>query len=237
MKEFDPEELAKANGKAGNPIYVAFEGKVYDVSASERWKGGLHMGRHRAGSDFSTAITAAPHTPDVLARFPQVGVLKRHATPERTLPTGIAAALGHFPILRRHPHPMVVHFPIALTFASAVFTVLYLLTGVPSFETTSLHCLAGAILFTPVAMATGWFTWWLNYLARPMKAVTVKIWCSWVLLILQAVLFSWRIAASSLTNLSFEARLLYGGLVISLLPLVSIIGWYGATMTFPVGKE
>lgn len=237
MREFKPEELAKANGKEGNPIYVAHQGKVYDLSASVRWKGGLHMGRHQAGSDLSTAITAAPHTPEVLARFPQVGMLKERATLARTLPSGIVGVLGHFPILRRHPHPMVVHFPIALTFATAVFTVLCLLTGVRSFETTSFHCLGGAILFTPVAMVTGWFTWWLNYLSRPMKAVTVKVWCSCALLSLQMILFAWRIASPSLMSIPSGSRLLYVALVLGLLPLISIIGWYGAIMTFPVEKE
>ena len=35
----------------------------------------------------------------------------------------------------------------------------------------------------PVAMLTGLFTWWLNYLARPMRAVTLKIIMSAILLI------------------------------------------------------
>jgi hypothetical protein len=32
-------------------------------------------------------------------------------------------------------------------------------------------------------------------------------------------------------------RLLYPIIVLSLAPLVSIIGWYGATMTFPIEKD
>jgi len=40
MKEFTEEELAQYNGKNGNPVYVAYKGKVYDVSASFLWKDG-----------------------------------------------------------------------------------------------------------------------------------------------------------------------------------------------------
>lgn len=237
MKEIEHEELAKANGREDNPVYVVHQGKVYDLSASKLWKGGLHMKRHQAGSDLSTAITAAPHGPEVLGRFPQIGVFKDRSVPERAMPACIDEVLSRFPIVRRHPHPMVVHFPIALTFATALFTVLALFTGVRSFETTALHCLGAAIVFTPLAMLTGWFTWWLNYLSRPMRPVTVKLWCSCALFSLQVILFAWRVAAPSLLCTPSRPRLLYVALVLSLLALVSVIGWYGATMTFPVEKD
>ena len=41
-------------------MYIAQGGKVIDVTASKLWKGGLHMKRHRAGSDLSADIAAAP---------------------------------------------------------------------------------------------------------------------------------------------------------------------------------
>ena len=34
--------LAQYDGKNGNPAYVAYKGKVYDVSASFLWKDGNH---------------------------------------------------------------------------------------------------------------------------------------------------------------------------------------------------
>jgi predicted heme/steroid binding protein len=45
LKEFTREELAKYNGKEGQPVYVAYDGKVYDVSESKLWKTGAHMMR------------------------------------------------------------------------------------------------------------------------------------------------------------------------------------------------
>ena len=68
MKEFDADELARFNGENGSPIYVAYDGKVYDVSKSKLWRNGQHMKRHSAGSDLTADIQAAPHEGDVLER-------------------------------------------------------------------------------------------------------------------------------------------------------------------------
>ena len=56
LKEFTREELSRFNGEDGKPVYIAFEGKVYDASGSNLWKTGLHMRRHQAGTDLSEAI-------------------------------------------------------------------------------------------------------------------------------------------------------------------------------------
>ncbi len=75
MKEFTEEELAQYNGKNGNPVYVAYKGKVYDVSASFLWKDGSHQVLHSAGLDLTDALEQAPHYEDVLEKFPVVGIL------------------------------------------------------------------------------------------------------------------------------------------------------------------
>ena len=77
MKEFTLEEIQKCTGADGNPTYVVHKGRVIDVTQSMLWEGGLHMNRHHAGGDLSADIQAAPHAPDVLDRYPQVGVLKQ----------------------------------------------------------------------------------------------------------------------------------------------------------------
>ena len=132
---------------------------------------------------------------------------------------------------------MVVHFPIVFTFSATVFNLLYLITGIKPLEITALHCLAGGILFTPIAMMTGWFTWWLNYLAQPMKSVTVKTYCSFILLALQAVAFSWRVLVPDVLGSLGVGSIVYVLILVSFIPLVSITGWYGATLTFPVEHE
>lgn len=234
MREFDDESIKEFNGKDGKPVYVAHQGKVYDVSASRFWKTGLHMKRHPSGKDLTADIAAAPHGPDVLERYPQVGLLKKGRTAERPMPAGLENLLKSYPILRRHPHPMVVHFPIVFMFSTMLFNLLYLLSGYRPFEVTALHCLGGGVLFTPVGIFTGFFTWWLNYSAKPTRGIRIKIYCSLVLLVLSLAAFIWRIASPEVL-LSFGGGSLgYLILIFSLPVLVSIIGWYGAKMTFPV---
>jgi len=75
MRAFTKDELAQYDGKEGRPAYVAYEGKVYDLTGSFLWRMGRHQARHLAGQDLSDAFAEAPHGPELLARFPVVGVL------------------------------------------------------------------------------------------------------------------------------------------------------------------
>jgi len=76
VRTFTREELARYQGRNGAPAYVAYEGKVYDVSDSFLWKGGRHQVLHQAGCDFTDALDQAPHGPGLLERFPLVGMLQ-----------------------------------------------------------------------------------------------------------------------------------------------------------------
>lgn len=237
MKEFDLAALKDFDGKDGKPVYIVHGGKVYDVTASNLWKNGSHMRRHSAGADLTTDFQAAPHGTEVLARYPQVGVLKKPQAISRRMPDKLARLLKRFPFLNRHPHPMTVHFPIVFMMATTVFTLLYLATGVKSLETTAIHCLAAGILFTPVVMLTGLFTWWHNYLAKPIKPVVVKLWMSLTLWMIAMVLLTWRMAMPSVLDSMRTSSLIYLALAVSLVPIVGVIGWFGAKLTFPIEKE
>ena len=76
MKEFDSKSLAQGDGRVGGPVLIAHEGKVYDVSGSKLWKGGVHQRLHHAGEDLTEYLEEAPHGVEVLRRVPQAGVLK-----------------------------------------------------------------------------------------------------------------------------------------------------------------
>ena len=237
MKAIDSRELSEGNGQEGKPVYIAHQGKVFDLSESKLWKGGLHMKRHHAGKDLTTEFQGAPHGTEVLERYPQVAVLTKRETAEREIPASLSRLLARFPMLRRHPHPMTIHFPIVFMFSSTLFTVLYLLTGVRSFELTAVHCLGAGILFTPVAMATGYGTWWLNYLAKPVRSVSIKKKVSVILLGTELVAFLWRVAVPDILNAFSLAGLAYSLLIFSLLPLATVLGWFGAQLTFPIERD
>ena len=236
MQEFDAAELQKYDGNEGRPIYVAYKSKVYDVSNSKLWRNGLHMKRHQAGQDLTADIQGAPHEPHVLERYPQVGVLKKEAV-ELQIPRALDRLLKKVPMLRRHPHPMTVHFPIVFAFSTTIFNILYLISDIKSLEITALHCLGAGILFTVVAIATGLYTWWLNYLAKPMMAAKVKIPLSLTLLVAQIIAFIWRMSVPQVMDSVRGVNFIYLLLVLSLFPMVVVIGWFGAHLTFPVEKH
>jgi len=75
-KQFTIEELKEYNGKNGKPAYIAYKGKVYDVTDDYLWTDGEHQGEHSAGTDLTENMSLAPHMEDVLDRVKFVGILK-----------------------------------------------------------------------------------------------------------------------------------------------------------------
>ncbi len=76
MREFSLKELAEFDGRDGRPAYVAYGGKVYDVTGSFLWQGGRHQVLHRAGEDLTGELAKAPHGPELLEKFPIMGILE-----------------------------------------------------------------------------------------------------------------------------------------------------------------
>ncbi len=74
MRVFTREELRKYDG-TGGMAYIAYRGKVYDISGSYHWRKGIHHARHLAGFDLSDALEQAPHAADLLDKFAIVGEL------------------------------------------------------------------------------------------------------------------------------------------------------------------
>ena len=72
---FTREELAEYDGKDGRPAYIGCVGRVYDVTGSLMWEGGLHEDEHGAGVDLTNDLDFAPHNDAVLEGFPVVGIL------------------------------------------------------------------------------------------------------------------------------------------------------------------
>ncbi len=78
-KLFTTEELAKGDGKNGNPCYVAVDGKVYEIEQGRLWKEGEHttsQGQAHCGLDLSETITKSPHGKSKLEALEVVGTLK-----------------------------------------------------------------------------------------------------------------------------------------------------------------
>ncbi len=75
MKVFDKEELAKFDGKDNRKAYVAYLGKVYDLTGIPESEHGDHYG-HPFGVDLTDEIDVAPHSDNLVLDMPVVGVFK-----------------------------------------------------------------------------------------------------------------------------------------------------------------
>ena len=76
QRTFTEQELRKYDGSRKNPIYIAYQGIVYDVTSSPHWHTGEHRNLHFAGQDLTSELPDAPHSDLVFRKFPVVGVLK-----------------------------------------------------------------------------------------------------------------------------------------------------------------
>lgn len=74
QQRFTMDELSKFNGKNGNPAYIAYKGRVYDVTGSSLWADGDHLG-HEAGQDLTMALEIAPHGEEAMEKMKLIGVL------------------------------------------------------------------------------------------------------------------------------------------------------------------
>jgi len=63
MREFTLEDLTRYDGREGRPAYVAYEGKVYEVTESFLWQRGRHQALHGAGG-----ISPRPSSEPPMAR-------------------------------------------------------------------------------------------------------------------------------------------------------------------------
>jgi predicted heme/steroid binding protein len=80
-REFSETELRRYDGEDG-PLYIAYQGIVYDVSSCPRWRSGMHERLHYPGLDLTSAMPQAPHAGEVFSRpcVKRVGVLKVNKT-------------------------------------------------------------------------------------------------------------------------------------------------------------
>jgi len=74
-RKFTLEELKQYDGRNGRPAYIAYKGKVYDVTESYLWIDGDHQGQHVAGKDLTEEMALAPHGEEMLQKVKLVGVL------------------------------------------------------------------------------------------------------------------------------------------------------------------
>jgi predicted heme/steroid binding protein len=73
-KNYTKSQLALRNGQDRDEIWVAYQGVIYDVTASRLWRKGQHY-EHWAGQDLTEELADAPHTAVVFEKFEVIGKL------------------------------------------------------------------------------------------------------------------------------------------------------------------
>ena len=233
MSQMDKEELSRHDGsEEGRKTYVAYEGKIYDVSESKLWRKGVHVKAHKAGNDLTKAMTAAPHGPEVMERYGVVAELVEGKS-EKSSSGFREAPPWAQRILDEHPHPISVHFPIALCLVAAIFTGLGIMMNIPSLERAASYNLAFAALTTPPAIATGVLSWYYNYNSVWTHIYRMKVFLSILLVILLSticVLYFFFPVEPGGKGVWYW---IYSALVVASAPTVVGLGYYGGKITFP----
>jgi predicted heme/steroid binding protein/uncharacterized membrane protein len=224
-KYMNEDELQNNNGQDGRPAYVAFRGKVYDVSGSKLWLEGIHQHRHQAGKDLTADFAAAPHDESVLQRVPNVGIVI--STEREEMHPWLSFYLD------LHAHPISVHFPTALTITTAGFIILYLLTGIRGLVDSAYYTLSASVIIAPIAILTGTISWWYNYRHKMTLIFKGKS-------ILAITLFIVEIATIALWSINRDALYdreaigwLYFAFVMVMCVLVVSLGKLGGELVFP----
>ena len=223
LRRFTENELKEFNGTGGKPVFIAFKGKVYDVSSSPFWSSGKHQNLHSAGNDLTESIQNAPHNEKILIKFKEVGELSEEESTQSNLVRRLQ---------RLHIHPIAVHFSIAYSIAFSLLSILYLLIGEISFETASYYLLLLGFLSAPVTVLAGLFSWKTEYNSKINKIFSRKLTFGAVFLVVITICFLWRTLNPQVLTAGTDVGFIYLAIAVSLTPIVTILGYYGGEIVY-----
>ncbi len=218
------EKLKQYNGKNSKKAYIAYKGNVYDVTTSPLWKNGMHKKIHEAGMDLTGALQNAPHTEEVFTDFTIID----------TLDVDIGKKIDWVKWYRKyHPHPMLVHFPIALHLFAAGLNILFLFYYEASFATAVFYSLFVATIMGFLAMLSGILSWWINYQLSFTHIFVIKLSLSFITLLLGIVGISIYLDNPDVVYLTNLLSILYHGIIFLTGITVIILAYNGGKLTWP----
>ena len=222
------EKLKQHNGKNGEKAYIAYKGNVYDLSSSPLWKDGIHQKLHEAGLDLTEVLEKAPHSEEVFARFTIVDTLDKESSSKR-----------YWVIWYRkyHPHPMLVHFPIALHLFAAGLNILFLFYHEASYATAVFYSFFVATIMGVLAMFTGIFSWWINYQLAFTQIFVIKLSFSIITLLLGIVGISIYLYNPDVVYLTSLPSILYHAIIFLTGITVIVLAYNGGKITWPEEEE
>ncbi len=222
-------DLNLNTGKDGNPAYILYKGKIYDVTKSKLWAGGIHMSRHKAGEDLTDFMAMAPHGEEVFEKVEIIGELENEFSEASEDKKD-----SYRDFYRKfHPHPLMIHFPVALFIFGALTQIIFLLWGNYSFEKTAYYSLIFAGLTSFPAIFSGLFSWWINYDLTMTKIFRNKLIFSALLIFLSLSAVILRTIYSDISFQMNSVSVIYNFLLFLAAPVTIFIAYYGGKITWP----
>ncbi len=226
-----PGELKRYDGRDGAKAYVAYKGKVYDVTESPLWKNGEHQKIQRAGQDLTSMLAAAPHGDEVFEKFKVVAVLEEEAAASQE---AFKAKLKRL-YRKYHPHPMLVHFPIALHIFAAGLDLLFFALPKDAYAVGVFYTFFVATVMGFFAMIPGMLSWWINYDLSMRRPFVVKLTVATLTLLLGVVGITLYLENPSIVYEPAFEGVVYHGIVLFTGATVIVLGYYGGKITW--GEE
>ncbi len=131
----------------------------------------------------------------------------------------------------QNPHPLVVHFPIALLYAAALLYFMAWIGRRDSWAWTGLWMLALGTLGAALAVGTGLWAAPGVMLARSVKSALLRPhkWIMIATLLLSAVLSAWAIVAQPIPQ---RGRIAFMTLLIVMVAVLTVGADYGGRMVY-----
>ena len=215
-------ELKQFDGAEGRPAYIAFKGRIYDVSNSSLWKGGKHVATHAAGADLTEAIARAPHSEDNLNKIPIIGQLVKAETLRHQFARRVESL---------HPHSTAVHLSVAYAPIALIFLVIWLFTRQPAFELVVFCLLIVGLISIPLSSASGILSWMVSYESKTTETFNLKIALSILLFIIVLGTFIWRWTGTDSILKSPSSFMYLASLVIQA-AICMVIDYHGKKVLF-----
>ncbi|MFT5659618.1 MAG: 2-oxoglutarate ferredoxin oxidoreductase subunit alpha [Sulfurimonas sp.] len=228
------DELSVHNGRNGKKAYIAYKGKVYDVTSSSLWKNGEHEGMHNAGLDLTPMMENAPHGDDVFEKFPVVAVFEEEKTLTHTNKESKKLLKERLRVWYKkyHPHPMVSHFPIVLHIFAAVLDILFFFNPKEAYALPVYYTFFVATVLGLLAMITGLLSWWINYNLSKARPFIIKIIVSLITLLLGIIGIMIYVTNPNVVYDLSALGITYHFIVLVTGINVIILGYYGGKITW-----
>lgn len=221
------EQLKQYNGKNNQKAYIAYKGNIYDVTNSPLWKNGTHQNMHEAGVDLTDALVNAPHAEEVFGKFEIVDTLDEDDESDENRIEWVKWYRKY------HPHPMLVHFPIALHLFASGLDLIFLFQPKPSFATAVFYTFFVSTVMGVFTMISGILSWWINYQLALTHILVKKLTFSVITLILGIIGILIYLNDPGVVYLTTLPSVFYHGTIFLTGITVIVLGYYGGRLTWP----